>query len=201
MGNTIKNSSGFVRGMASMITDKQGEEAFPMKIDDFVDIAKEVTSVNQSWKAITAVAYGKWLSKNEAYQGDVSKGNAIFMSTTGLDMTQAADNYNIGQMVKDQTEANKYALNRFVREFRRGIMAGENNSWDGYNDYMRRAFGYLKGLNYPEDKYSSAIGIASKGWETRIDSSVKSSTPRTFRLAKNSNAWMITQDFSDSGAT
>lgn len=170
MGNTIKNSSGFVRGMASMIAGKQGEEAFPIKIDDFVDLAKEVTSVNQSWKAITAVAYGKWLSKNEAYQGDVSKGNALFMSATGVDMTNAADNYNVGQMIKAQEDANKYALNRFVREYRRGIMSAENNSWDGYNDYMRRAFSYLKGLNYPEDKIPSAIAIASKGWETRIDS-------------------------------
>lgn len=168
MGNTIKNSSGFVRSVASMLQGKSGEEAFPIKLDDFVDIFKEISSVNQAWKATVAVSTGKWLSKNEAYQGDVSKANAIFMSGTGLDLTNAADNYNVGQLIKDQTEAQKYALNRFTREYRRGVMSAENNDWSGYNDYMRRSFAYLKALNYPEDKYASAIAIASKGWEERI---------------------------------
>jgi hypothetical protein len=168
MGNTIKNSSGFVRSMASMISGNQ--PAFPPKIDDLVDLAKEVTIVNQTWKGITAVSSGKWLSKNEAYQGDVSKINAIVMSATGLDMTDAADNYNIGKMIEAQKDADKYSLNRFVREYRRGIMAAENNDYNGYQDYMTRAFGYLKVLNYPEEKIPFAIGIASKGWETRIDS-------------------------------
>lgn len=170
MGNTIKNSSGFVRSMASMLSGKQGDEAFPMKIDDYVDLAKEITMVNQSWKFITAVQTGKWLSKNEAYQGDVSKLNAAFMSATGFDLTNAADNYNIGQMVKDQTDAQKYALNRFTREFRRSVMDAENNDWGNYNDHMKRAFGYLKILNYPEEKFGSAVAIASKGWEDRIGS-------------------------------
>jgi len=168
MGNTIKNSSGFVRSMASMISGNQ--PAFPFKLDDLVDMAKEVTSVNQTWKAITAVSTGKWLSKNEAYQGDVSKMNAIVMSATGLDMTNAADNYDVGKMIEAQKDADKYSLNHFVREYRRGIMAAQNNDWGGYNDYMTRAFNYLKVLNYPEEKIPSAIGIASKGWETRINS-------------------------------
>lgn len=168
MGNTIKNSSGFVRSVASMLPGSGQEEAFPMKIDDFVDIFKEVSSVNQAWKGTVAVSTGKWLSKNEAYQGDVSKANAIFMALTGTDLANAADNYNVGQLIKDQTEKQKYALSKFTREYRRGVMAAENNDWSGYNDYMRRSFGYLKAMNYPEDKYASAIAIASKGYEERI---------------------------------
>lgn len=168
MGNTLKNSSGFIRSMSSMISGNQ--EAFPMKTDDWVDLVKEVTSVNQSWVGITAVTTGKLFSKNEAYQGDVSKANAIFMAATGLTMTNAADNYDVGQMVKDRTEAQKYGLNRFIREYRRGILAAENDDWGNYNGYMTRAFGYLKVTDYPEDKMASAIAIASKGYETRIAS-------------------------------
>ena len=170
MANTIKNASGFVRAMASKLPGSSEQDAFPLKLDDFVDIAKEITAVNQSWKGIVAVSTGKWLSKNEAYQGDVSKANAAFMAATGLDMTNAADEYNMGQMIKDQTDAQKYALNRFTREFRRGVMAADNNDWDGYNSYMTRSFAYLHALNYPEDKIASAIAIASKGYEDRINS-------------------------------
>lgn len=170
MANTIKNASGFVRSLASMMPGSAETPAFPMKIDDWIDIFKEITSVNQAYKAIIGVAYGKWLSKNEAYQADVSKGNALFMAGTGLDLTNAADNYNVGQLLKDQTEAQKQALNLFIREFRRGVMSADNNDWGNYNAYMTRAFGYLSALNYPEDKMDSAFAIAAKGHEDRISS-------------------------------
>jgi len=170
MANTVKNMSGIYRSVGSMLTGKQGDEAFPMKWDDWVDVAKEITSVNQTWKGTVAITSGKWLSKNEAYQSDVSKGNAIFMAASGLDLTNAADNYNVGQLIKEREEQWKYALNKFTREFRRGIMSAEVDDFPNYQQYMTRAFSYLKALDYPQEKYPSAVAIASKGFETRINS-------------------------------
>jgi hypothetical protein len=170
MANSIKNTSGFIRSMASMLPGSTEKQAFPAQIDDYVDLFKEVTMVNNTWGAIVAIQTGKKLSKNETYEGDVSKAEAIFMAATGLNKINAADDYDIGQMIKDRTEAQKYALNRFIREYRRGVMAAENNDWNNYNAYMTRSFTYLNGLGYPEDKIPSAIAIASKGWEDRIHS-------------------------------
>lgn len=168
--NTINNSRGWVRSMYSMMTGKQGDEYFPMKIDDWLDIFKEVTSVNQAWKAMVGIQYGKWLSKNELYQADVSKSNAIFMGLTGLNLQNSGDNYIIGLDINDQKEAQKHGLNTFIKEFHRAITAANNEDYPSYKQYMTRAYGYLKAFDYPLDKYPSAISIASKGYESQIDS-------------------------------
>lgn len=168
--NMWKDSTGWRRSMASMMTGKTGDEAFPMTIDDWVDLFKEVSSVSQTWKATTAIQYGKWMSKNENYQADVSKGNAIFMALSGLDLQRVGDNYTISKNHESDINDQKAALQLFVKETHRGITAANNNDWPSYKQYMTRAFGYLKSADYPLDKYPSAIAIAGEGWETRINS-------------------------------
>jgi hypothetical protein len=168
--NTMNNARGWVRSNWSMMTGKQGDEAFPAKIDDWTDIFKEISSVNQIQKMITGVAFGKWLSKNELYQADVSKANAIFMGLTGLNLQNSGDNYIIGLDLAAQKDSEKQGLNRFIREFHRGITSANNNDYPSYKQYMTRAYTLLKAYEYPIDKYATAISIASKGYETQIDS-------------------------------
>jgi len=175
LGSTIKNSEPLMRSswdmlQASMFTGKPEDEQFKMTIDQWVDIFKEISSVDAGRKAFVAIQFGKWLSKNDGYQADVSKANAIFMSLTGLNLQNAADNYVIGTAVKDREEHQKKALNHFTRDFRRAIMDAENNDWESFQKHMGNAYGYLKAYDYPIENYPKAVAIASKSWETRINS-------------------------------
>lgn len=170
--NTWANSAGLRHSswdwMQATMSGK--DPVFAPKWDDVIDLAKEITSVNQAWKGYTALWTGRWLSKNEAYQADVSKGNAIFMAATGLNLQNAADNYAIGEEIKDQQEKQKYALNNFIKEYRRGIQAAINDDYPSYQQYMTRAYQYLDWSNYPVEEYGKAQAIAGKGWESRINS-------------------------------
>ena len=168
--NTWDKSIGLRKDLMSMLTGQEGDKAFKATPQHWIDLFKEVTSVNQAWKGTVAVTSGKWLSKNETYQTDVTPMNAIFMSLTGLNLQEVADNYVISELVKDQKEQQKWALNKFTGEFRRAITAANNDDYPSYKTYMTNAFLYLEGMNYPLDKYNSAIAIASKNWEERIAS-------------------------------
>lgn len=178
LSNTWNNSSGlrqatlgnWYNSIGSMMTGNEAEEAFPMRMEDWVDVFKEVTMVKNTWAASVAIQSGKWLSKNESYQQDVTPMNAIFMALSGLNMQEPADNYVVGQSIKDQQEKQKWALQKFILEFRRGITNAENDDFGNYKESMTRAFRYLKAMDYPIDKYASAISIASEGWEQRIGS-------------------------------
>jgi hypothetical protein len=174
-GNTWNNSEGLRRAgwdaiQASMMTGDESKELFKMTNDTWIDVLKEISSVDAARKGFAAVQYGKWLSKSDAYQADVSAANGIFMSLTGLNLQNAADNYVVGQSIKDRDERQKKALNHFTREFRRGAQAGLDNDWPTFEKYMTNAYAFLKAYDYPIEDYPKAVAIASQGWETRINS-------------------------------
>jgi len=134
-GNTWNNTdsirkAGWDAIQASMMTGDGSKEFFKPTMDHWLDIAKEVSSVDAARKGFVGVQYGKWISKNDAYQADVSKSNAIFMALTGLNLTNAADNYIVGQDIKDNQAREKKALDHFTREYRRGIQAAQDNDRD-----------------------------------------------------------------------
>lgn len=174
-GNTWKNTEALRRGgwdalHSTMFTGKDEEEYFKPTLDHWVDAVKEVSSADALRKGVAAVSLGKWISKSDVYQADVSKANGIFMSLTGLNLQEAADNYNIGKSIKERNNLQKEALNLFTREFRRGIQAAENNDWPTFKNYMTNAYVYLKRYDYPTEDYPKAVAIASKNWESRINS-------------------------------
>lgn len=174
-GNTWTNSKALRTSSwdlihGSMMTGREEDEAFPMKMEDWLDMFNEASEFNQVRKTATAIATGRWLSKNEGYQGEVSKANAIFMGLTGLNMTQAADNYIVSQNIKDHQEKQKEALNEYVKEIHRSIIDANNNDWPSFKQHVTRAYGYLKRENYPIEDYPKAAAIAGKDWEGRISS-------------------------------
>lgn len=167
--NTIMNMDGFTKAVLSFARQDTGDARFHLKTDDVIDAAKEMSSVNSAWRLNLALNTGKWYSKNEAFLMPVSPANAIFMSMTGLSPQEQDDLYTKGNILKNQEAINKYALNKFIQEIHRSIAAKQDNNKDQAHDYLRRAFAYLEAANYPMEKKMSAISIATKGWESRID--------------------------------
>jgi hypothetical protein len=167
--NTIVNMHGFTKAMVSFARGDSGDARFKLTGDDVVDAGKEMSSVNASWRLITALNTGKWFSKNEANVMPVSQSNAIWMTLTGLSPQEQDDIYVKNNIIKSQEAVNKYALSKFIEEIHRAIQAREDNNPAQSLDYKRRAFSYLEAAGYPKEKKLTAISIALKGWETRID--------------------------------
>lgn len=168
--NTLTAGNNFFHVIGSMLAPKNEDKAFPLKLDDFVDIFKEVSSVNQAWKLIAAVNTGKWMSKNEGYIGDVTKANAAFMALTGLSPQQQDDAFLKSEIKKEEVAFQKETLKEFVKEYRRGIQAAREGNPQQAQDYYKRAFTRLEIAGFPMDKKATAISIATKDYESQIQS-------------------------------
>jgi len=167
--NTLSSTNNFMHAMAAMAFRPNGEKPFPLQLDDFVDIFKEISTVNQGWKLYMAINTGKWMSKNEGYIGDVTKANAFFLAMTGLSPQQQDDTYIKSNIRKDEIEYQKYTLKAFIEEYHRGLQAAADKNPAQSAAYMKRAFTMLEIAGYPADKKAAAIAIANKAYTSRID--------------------------------
>lgn len=168
-GSTLYNS---VLGLDGLYTAAKaaikGTGPFTVKPEDFVDPFKQVTSFNAAWKVYAAVNTGKWLSSKEMEIGDASPLNALFMAATGLNYQEASEVGTIAHEKKVEEEAQAYGLQKFSQEWRRGIREFDKNNPEQGHDYWKRAFTYLRITGYPEEKWPSAIAIATEGDESMV---------------------------------
>lgn len=167
-GNTLgPDKDGMIQAMRAIVqgnTDK-----FPVKVDDLIDMFKEIQTVNKGWGLYVALNTGKWINKNSAYLTDVNKLNALFMTVTGLQPSAQADNYNISQNLKAQQAMVKYGLQRFQQEMDRGLIASGNSDYEQATQYYTRAMAWGQLFNIPNDELSKALARSFKGRESLID--------------------------------
>lgn len=161
--STIKGAyeatDGFRAAMMSGIRDDN--KAFPLKIEDFSAIFKEIAAVNNGWRAYMAINTGNWMSKKGNIIDTTGVANTIFQSLTGL-QSQEVSNINLmSWSLKDQKDLQDYALKRFIAEFHKGIRT-QATDVDEANAYFKRAFAYLHIGGYPSEKFSSAVALASQ---------------------------------------
>ncbi len=169
LANTITAGDGFLRSMASMIRGDQGDMAYKMTPSVFVDMFKEVSSVNATWRMIAALNTGKWFTKGEGYVTDVTPLNAIFQTISGLSPLEQQDFFLKGNIMKAQQDYQKWALKQFITDFRRGAQeAGTNPELS--KTYYANAFARLYQSGYPLEKRAAAVSIAAKGFESMIKS-------------------------------
>lgn len=167
LSNTLADMDGLSHAVKSMISGAPEDEAFPMKLDDWLRIGNEASSFSQAKRLIYAMEFGKWQSKNEAFITDTTKTNAVFMALTGLQPQQLDDAYTKLWTKKEEKEAYKDAVNRFTREFHRAYDVP--NDPEQFRDYMRRAFSELSAVGYPKEKWVDAVQSASRGYESLIN--------------------------------
>lgn len=164
--NTWERLDGFTNGMMSLIRDD--DKYFKLKPDDFIDIFKEASGVNNNWRMAMALNTGRWLSKKGVYLDNVSPANAIFMSVSGLQSQAVSDLNLMSWLHKDQQALEKYGLQKFTEEFRKGIRERNANPTQS-TEYFKRALAYLNITGYPQDKRGAAIALASKDNESLIN--------------------------------
>ncbi len=167
LSSTWASTDGLRNWMFSVLRDD--DKYFPLKTEDFVDVFKEVASVNAAWRMVMAINTGRWMSKTEGYTSDVSTGNAIFSTLTGMQDQKVSDVYRLSQSLKAQESLEKFVEKQFIQEFRRALKNAEakNNSEAERN--MTRARAFLKIGGYPEDKYKTVIQMAIRDNKSLVD--------------------------------
>lgn len=168
--NALTGQDGFLRAMTSMIRGDNGDMAFKFTPSTFTDPLRELASFNSALTYVAALHTGKWFSKQDAYLTDVSQLNALFMTLTGLSPTEQSDRFLKMNIKKDEEAAQKWALKKFITDFRRGAQAAGTNP-ELSKMYYTNAYAYLYMTGFPLEKRASATAIAAKGYENIIKSS------------------------------
>jgi hypothetical protein len=167
--NTLTSTNNFFHAVADVFRPNK-EKQFPLKADDFVDIFKEISSVNQAWKLYAAINTGKWLSKNEGYVGDVTKTNAAFMAITGLSPAQQDNEYIKSGIRKSDEEYQKYIMKETIKEMQRYYQDQKDHNYASAKDHFRRADTLMEAGGFPSDRKASVLSMAARGYESMIDS-------------------------------
>jgi len=164
--NTFASLDPFYKAMRSAITDDG--QAFNIKVEDFVDAFKEISTVSSGSRLYDAFMFQRWLSKKDTYLSDVTKAQATFMTLTGLQPQEISDAYILRQSLKDQKARQDKGEQLFIRDFRRGLRIGQQDP-DGAKQFFTRAFVHLHLAGYPEERFGRAIAIASENHETMVE--------------------------------
>lgn len=143
-------------------------EKHPFKISDAIDILKEISSVNQAWKAYSAIQTGRWLTKNEGWVTDVKPLEAVMLAMTGLSPQEQNDMYRISNIMKSEKEYQDYQKKMIIKEIRRGLADGTANP-ETLNDNISRAYWRMEFSGMPIDKRSTIIAEAMQGHESQLD--------------------------------
>lgn len=167
--NTLTQGSNFFRAAASMLQPNNKDKVWPLMLQDFVDVLKEISSVNQTWKLIVALNTGKWMSKNEGYLGDVSKSMATFYALTGTQPQGVEDSYIKANIKKEEQALQKYVMKEAIQEYHRYLQAAKDNNPQEAQKFFKRTNTLLEGAGYPTDKIATFLSIAAKGFESSIN--------------------------------
>jgi hypothetical protein len=165
--NTLESAHPFFAYVGHLMT---GQNPPGLKVEDVVEAAKEISSVNSAHKFYLALSTGQWFNKSGASLGQVSPANAAFMALTGLEPGATPDLYQKNLIKNEEEAAQKTAFKRALKDWRKGLWAGYTNDPENAQFYRNRAMATLKAADYPIEKYGSFFAIGNKGYENLIDS-------------------------------
>jgi len=144
----------------------RGDGEFKPKVVDLLDVFTEINSLRDIKKAYVAFNTGRLISKNESVQAEgITPIQAATMLLTRLQPQNIADDYTRLWSLKDQKESADKGLKWFIKEYRRALIALENNDPEQHQHYIKRAFNGLEESGYPREDLMKAVAIASRGLE------------------------------------
>lgn len=114
-----------------------GENTF--NVQDLVDATKAISSANNAIKLYYALNYGKYVTRNEGWLEDVTEREAYISFLTGLTPQRITDAYLKNEIDMARKDAQKYAKEEVVRNFRRGYKAAEDGNHEQSIAFFKRA--------------------------------------------------------------
>lgn len=131
-----------------------GNDQYPLTNNDWIDLAKGITSVRSGWRFYIAANYGEWLSKNSTLEAtDVTKTKAAFMSALGLQPQQMSDNYLKSQTLHSRAQVQGQMSNEYLKNIADANRAIKDNNTGLANKFFARAAVIMQNLT-PDRKRS-----------------------------------------------
>lgn len=146
----------------------RGDGKFTPQLQDYLGVVDNINSFHIVNRGVTALSTGRWLTRNESYVGDVTPGQAIFQSVTGLKTQAEADQQTYHISEEDQRNAWKVGEREAIKQQRRGYEAMHNDDPQQATSYFRNAKYSLEAVGYPTHLQVDIYRKASNDWEDTI---------------------------------
>ena len=162
--DTWAASSGFRNAMVSML---RGDGQFTLTANDFVDMFKEISTVNYAWRTYMGLETGKWMSRNGAYLEPTSPENALFTGITGLSDQAVPDIYQKSLTVKQRRAGEAETFKQYAHQMQLYFQALQDNNTTQATQYGKRAAWLLNAI--PVADKARAISQAARDNQPLID--------------------------------
>lgn len=164
---TLAQGYGFWNVMTNLT--RGDSELFPTVAEDYIDLLKEITSVNTAFRTIAALQTGRWISKKEAWLADSTPAQAIIAGLTSFKDQTINDIQTIRAASASQKEYEGKIEEMFLREYRRGVVALKGGDGELSKKFFTRANILLHRYGYPEDRVSSLVNRAANDNQSILD--------------------------------
>jgi len=167
--NTFASLDPFLQAAKYMVSDDEEGNAFKITPMHFVNLFSEVSSA-ESWKtALYAMNTGKWLSKNERYVEDVTPGDVLFRTISGLKSQDQDDIFALRNIKDSEEKLWKDAEQEIIKDYRRGVEATSNKDYETATTHFGNARARMIASGIPLDKRTDIMAKASQGIEPQIN--------------------------------
>jgi len=169
VGNAIAATDGFMKSAYSMMVGAQGDEAFPMKLDDWIEMAKIASTAKLADRLYYAYQFHKWIDTHGQAIHDVSMADAVWMALTGLSHQQSDDRFLKGWDKHDEDANTTKGTQGYFYNKRLAEQAAANGDVEQANDFNRRAFRELTWYGVPKEKWGQIIAQGARDYRDLID--------------------------------
>lgn len=128
---------------------REDDPSYAPLASDFLDITKNITTVNQVVRTLWALNTGIWITKNDVPLTDVTTMEALYYGITGLHPQELSDTYLKIESGKELKDAHRIVKQEAFKNLRRGFSATDQKDREAY---FRKANTILimGGLNVPQ---------------------------------------------------
>jgi hypothetical protein len=159
LSSVFEAADPFYRKMMSTL--RGDPDGFKITAEHYGQIAKEASSVNNTWRSIVALKTGQLITKNGALlSGKMDVFSSILMGLTGLQPQEASDVFLMSNVTKQEKEVQEWAEKKVVQEFDRAIQSYDNKDPSNGDAFMTNALAYLK-MFIPDEDVSKVLTRAS----------------------------------------
>lgn len=146
-----------------------GQEQYSVTQDEFLDVAREISSVNNLYNGYMAWNYQKYIGKNkDIVQNDMTKTDAVMNVLLGATRKDISDTRLKQSLLHDQSKAEELTGKWALEEFRKMYQAiGEDNpDWAKANKYLANAKAAMIMGDLSEDKQQKIANQATSEFGT-----------------------------------
>ena len=177
LGSAITSTKPALGALLSYVTGN--EQKVPLTINDFIDVARNVSSIDNGVKTFMALNTSKLITKNGTYQGDVTPVEAMIQAFTGGQPRAISD----VELMKNWEKTRERTLNGVQKEatkwFSLALAAKANNDDPNFEIYMKRMYTLFEASDLRQDERAA---MTKKIWETNQSQAEK--VPMDFFIKK-----------------